>query len=65
MVDITSKDLSDALGMKQQKRVSDIEEGRGLPTLEEINAAAVYFKVSIDDILKRRAHLKVEFTDTL
>jgi len=61
--DKTSKELSEDLGMRQMKRVSDIEEGRGRPTLEEINATCTYFEVSIDDMIRRKAVHKIVFID--
>lgn len=57
----TAKELSVELGMRQMKRISDIEEGRGKPTLDEITATCDYFKVPIDDMLRRRILLKFGF----
>lgn len=62
MTDKTSKQLSEDLNMKQMKRVADIEEGRGRPTLEEINAICNYFGYSIDDMMKRKATINIHFS---
>lgn len=57
----TSKELSIDLKLRQQKRISDIEEGRGKPTLEEINTICNYFGYPIDDMIKRKAIVTIGF----
>jgi DNA-binding XRE family transcriptional regulator len=58
---ITAKELSAALGLKQMKRIADIEEGRGLPSLTEVSDICKYFDVPIDDMLYRQAKISIEF----
>lgn len=57
----TSKELSIDLNMKQMKRISDIEEGRGKPSLEEIHAISNYFGYPIDDMLNKKAIVTIGF----
>lgn len=61
VADKTAKEVSEELKLKQQKRISDIEEGRGKPSFEEINTICEYFKVSIDAMIKQKANIKIEF----
>jgi transcriptional regulator with XRE-family HTH domain len=48
---ISAKDLSVQAGMRQQKRISDIEEGKGSPSLDEIYSVSLIFKTSLDQLL--------------
>jgi len=56
---LTSRELSERAELRQLKRVSDIEEGRGKPTLEEVMAICRVLEVSIDEMLYRQP--KIQF----
>lgn len=43
------------------KRISDIEEGRGKPSIEEISSICDYFGYPIDDMMKRKAIVTIGF----
>lgn len=58
---ITGSELSNALGFARQKRIADIEEGKGRPSLEEVSKICKHFNVSIDDMLYRTAQVTIEF----
>ena len=55
---ITSNELSKKLFLKP-KRISDIEDGRGKITLEEIDKISIYFNVTISDILHNKLSLAI------
>lgn len=56
--DLTSDKAGLALGFKRGYRYSDLELGRsGPPKLEEVLAIASYFKISLDDLLNKRAEI--------
>jgi transcriptional regulator with XRE-family HTH domain len=59
--DMTAKEVSFRAGLKQQKRVADIEEGRGKPTLEEVFSICVAVEQSIDSMLHKESEMKLEF----
>ena len=63
--EMTSKELSVAAGLKQQKRVSDIEDGRGKPTLEEVIALCNILSQPIDFMLNNTAKMKLDWQFTL
>lgn len=50
--ELSAKDLSIKAGLRQQKRISDIEDGRGRPTLEEVFAICEILEQPIDGMLK-------------
>lgn len=52
VMDLSAKDLSIKAGLRQQKRVSDIEDGRGKPTLEEVFVICEILGQPIDGMLK-------------
>jgi transcriptional regulator with XRE-family HTH domain len=56
----TAKDLSIKAEMKQQKRVSDIEEGKGSPSLDEIYTLSLIFNTSIDRLLFQELRITVQ-----
>jgi len=53
--DMTAKELSIAAGLKQQKRIADIEEGRGKPTLEEVDTICHNLGQPMDYMLNNTA----------
>lgn len=57
---MTAKELSEKAALKQVKRVSDIEEGRGLPSLDEIYTFSKLFAVSLDQILFQELKITVQ-----
>ena len=48
---ITAKELSKRCKLKQMKRISDIEEGRGKPTLNEIISICNELGIKIDNMI--------------
>jgi transcriptional regulator with XRE-family HTH domain len=50
---LTAKELSEKAGLKQLKRVSDIEDGRGDPKLREIMSIAKVLDVSFEAMLEQ------------
>lgn len=57
---ITAKELSEKAELKQLKRVSDIEEGRGSPSLDEIYTFSLIFAVSIDRLLFHELRITIQ-----
>jgi transcriptional regulator with XRE-family HTH domain len=57
----SSKQISIDLKLRQMKRIADIEEGRGKPTLEEVNSICNYFGYPIDDMINRKAIITIGF----
>lgn len=53
--------LSEQAKLHQRKRVHDIEEGRGKPTLEEVAAICRILEVSIDDMLFKTVEIQLIF----
>lgn len=48
--------LSEELGMKSGKRITDLQYGhRGNPTMEELHTITKHFGITIDDILYKKA----------
>jgi transcriptional regulator with XRE-family HTH domain len=58
--DLTAKELSEKAGLKQMKRVSDIEEGRGSPSLNEIYSLSKVLDRDICELLFKELKLKAE-----
>lgn len=56
----SSKELSEKAKLRQLKRISDIEEGRGNPTLDEIHSICFTLDLSIDDMLYKHPKLKFD-----
>lgn len=48
---LIAKDLSEKCGLRQLKRIADIEDGRGKPTLEELISICAFLGVKLDDML--------------
>ena len=48
---LAAKKLSENCGLKRLKRIADIEDGQGKPTIEEIAAICTELDLSIDDML--------------
>lgn len=59
--EMTAKELSVAADLKQQKRVADIEEGRGKPSLEEVRILCNILGQPIDHMLNNTAEMKLEW----
>ena len=49
--ELTAKELSEQAGLKQLKRVADIEEGRGSPSLDEVHSLCVVLGQPMDEML--------------
>lgn len=58
---LTQKELSIRCKLRQQKRVADIEEGRGNPSLDEILSICEAVNMPIDSMLKRQAQISINF----
>lgn len=48
------------MGLEKHYRLADIELGRGIPKLEEIELMAKYFKITIDELLYKKASIRFE-----
>ena len=49
---LTLKGLADVLGYKTHAYISELENGRKLPTVELVLRAARFFEVTTDELLK-------------
>jgi transcriptional regulator with XRE-family HTH domain len=59
--DLSAEQFGKAIGFPKYHRITDLEYGRAkTPTLEEVQAIAKYFNVSIDDILYKTAKITFE-----
>lgn len=55
---LSAEALSKAVGLRKQYRCVDLETARGgPPKLEEVKQIAVYFKISIDQLLYMEAEI--------
>lgn len=61
---LTSFELSEQAMLRHKKRVADIEDGRGIPHLEEYVAICDVLNVRLEEMLKLRAKIKIEFQNT-
>lgn len=59
--DFTAKQLAEKAGLKQLKRVSDIEEGRGAPDLNEIFMLCACLDQRMQDMLFNEGELYINF----
>lgn len=48
------------VGFAKHYRFQDLEDGRGTPKLDEIEAIAKYFEISLDDLLYKKARITFE-----
>lgn len=55
---LTAKELSKKCDLRQMKRVADIEEGRGKPTLVEVVSICTELNVTIDNMLSGTVIIK-------
>ena len=53
--DVSAVDLSKQIGLESGARISNLEYGKGNPTVEELVLITKYFCISIDDILHKEA----------
>jgi transcriptional regulator with XRE-family HTH domain len=60
--EMTAVELSKAAKLRQAKRVSDIEDGRGHPTLDEVYSICHVLEQPIDFMLTREAKILITFT---
>ncbi len=58
---MSARELSIQAKLKQQKRISDIEDGRGSPTLDEVCEICKVLGYSIDEMLYNEATVTVKF----
>lgn len=61
LMELSGKDLSQLAGLKQHKRIADIEEGRGKPTLEEVYSICSVLKQPIDKMMNCEAKIVIEY----
>lgn len=59
--ELTANELSKAAGLRQVKRISDIEEGRGKPSLDEVHSICVALDQDVSDMLYREGKIVIEF----
>ena len=59
--DLTAKDLSEMAGLRQQKMIADIEEGKGKPSLDEVFAICQVLNQPIDAMLKNEGKITIEY----
>lgn len=62
---LTGKELSERSGLKQQKRIGDIEEGRGVPSLAEINAICIILNQPMEEMLKLESTMVLKWNGKL
>jgi len=58
--DLSAKELSEKSGMKQIKRISDLEDGRGSPSIEEIYSICHVLGISIDKIMFHELRITIQ-----
>lgn len=51
----TAKEASEAVGLRNNKRFADLEEGRMPPHVDEVIKISEYFKVNIDTLIYKTA----------
>lgn len=57
---ISGVELARKLGIKSGSRITEIEYGKGTPTMEEVVLLSKYFGVSLDDLMDKNAVIKFE-----
>ena len=63
--DYSAKELSSIAGLRQQKRIADIEEGRGKPSLNEVSAICLALGQPMDYMLNNEAEIKIKWKHQL
>lgn len=58
--DLTAKDLSERAGLRQLKRISDLEGGKGLPSLDEVYSISLALDISMCDLLFKELKIIVQ-----
>lgn len=58
---LSAKALAEKAELKQKKRILDFEEGRGIPTLEEVCSVCKALGYNIDDMLYKEAVVNIDF----
>lgn len=58
---LSARELSEACGLRQSKRISDIEDGRGSPSLDEVCAICKHVGYHIDEMLYSEATVTINF----
>ena len=53
--DVSAVDLSKEIGLESGARISNLEYGKGNPTVEELVLISKFFNVTIDDLLHKEA----------
>ncbi len=58
---LSGRELSERANLKQKKRINDIEEERGTPSLGEVYSICKTLGYSIDDMLNKKAEIIITF----
>lgn len=58
---LSGRELSEKANLKQKKRINDIEEGRGTPSLDEVCSICRTLGYNIDDMLYKEASVIITF----
>lgn len=58
---ITAKELSKRCGLRQLKRIADIENGRGKPSIEEIVSICKELNFKIDAMLNDKVKINYQW----
>lgn len=61
MKGMSAREVSKAAGLRQLKRVSDIEDGRGMPSLYEVIAICKVLDQSMDDMITKTGSIHITF----
>lgn len=59
--EISSRELSEKAGLRQLKRVADIEEGRGKPTIEEVYSLCKVLGESMEMMMNKPGKMRLDF----
>lgn len=60
---ISAKDLSLKANLRQIKRVSDIEDGRGIPSLEEVVRICDALNIGLEAMLFKKLTVVIKYLD--
>lgn len=60
--ELSAKDLSNECGLRQQKRIADIEEGRGKPSIEEVYKICEVLGQSMEMMMKYSGRVHLDFS---
>ena len=58
---LTAKELSKRCGLRQMKRIADIEDGRGKPDINEVVNICKELNIKIDAMINDKVKIKYEW----